>query len=356
MTATANDVVRWMASQVGVQENPLGSNNVKYNTEYYGRAVSGGNYAWCQAMIWVCFKDLNILNLYGAKSAYTVFVAGAFNQQGRFYKWNTTPQPGDMIFYDWNGGKSISGIDHVGIVESVNSDGTINTYEGNVSNKVVHMRRQRTYVVGFARPAYGSSSSSTVTPTTPSAAGSTYKVVAGDSLWAISKKHGITVNSLKSANNLTSDIIYVGQQLTIPGESDNSTSAISYMGIAGVQKWANTYSFNNIAVDGISGPATKAALVKIIQSELNTQYSAGLIVDGVFGSATRNAWDTLYPGAQGNLTRAYQGLLICLGYDTNGFDGIYGPSTVSATKQLQSARGISADGIAGKDTISVAVR
>lgn len=124
-----------MASQVGVKETPLGSNRVKYNDIYYGSPVSGSAYAWCQAMIWVCFKELGILSLYGTKSAYTVFVANSFNQQGRFYRNN--PQPGDMIFFDWQGGKAISGIDHVGIVEKVNSDGTVTTIEGNVNDRSI---------------------------------------------------------------------------------------------------------------------------------------------------------------------------------------------------------------------------
>ncbi|MGV3465744.1 MAG: LysM peptidoglycan-binding domain-containing protein [Heyndrickxia sp.] len=44
----------------------------------------------------------------------------------------------------------------------------------------------------------------------------TYKVVSGDSLSKIAKQNNITVQALKSANNLTSDTIKIGQVLVIP--------------------------------------------------------------------------------------------------------------------------------------------
>ncbi|KOO50521.1 cell wall hydrolase [Priestia koreensis] len=43
-----------------------------------------------------------------------------------------------------------------------------------------------------------------------------YTVAAGDTLWSISSKHGVSVDAVKQANNLSSDIISIGQALTIP--------------------------------------------------------------------------------------------------------------------------------------------
>ncbi len=52
--------------------------------------------------------------------------------------------------------------------------------------------------------------------TTGSSAGSTYKVVSGDTLFGIARKRGSTVAKIKAANGLKSDIIRPGQVLRIP--------------------------------------------------------------------------------------------------------------------------------------------
>ena len=57
-----------------------------------------------------------------------------------------------------------------------------------------------------------SSAKSTSATSTPSA---TYTVKSGDSLWKIASANGTTVNQLKSLNNLSSDLIYAGQQLKL---------------------------------------------------------------------------------------------------------------------------------------------
>ncbi|WP_034345422.1 M23 family metallopeptidase [Deinococcus misasensis] len=50
-----------------------------------------------------------------------------------------------------------------------------------------------------------------------------YTVKSGDTLSRIAQQYGITVQELKQANNLTSDIIRIGQKLDIPGLEDTRT-------------------------------------------------------------------------------------------------------------------------------------
>jgi len=47
--------------------------------------------------------------------------------------------------------------------------------------------------------------------------GATYTVRWGDTLFSIAQRFGTTVDAIKNANGLTSDLIYVGQELNIPG-------------------------------------------------------------------------------------------------------------------------------------------
>lgn len=55
-------------------------------------------------------------------------------------------------------------------------------------------------------------------PSTPTQ-GVTYVVKANDTLFSIAVQYGTTVEAIRQANNLTSDLIYVGQQLVIPTTS-----------------------------------------------------------------------------------------------------------------------------------------
>lgn len=58
----------------------------------------------------------------------------------------------------------------------------------------------------------------------PSVNGSdnTYIVKSGDSLYSIAKKYGITVDALKNANNKVSNMLTIGEVLIIPDGSSNS--------------------------------------------------------------------------------------------------------------------------------------
>lgn len=51
-----------------------------------------------------------------------------------------------------------------------------------------------------------------------------YTVKSGDSLWSISRKFGVSVDELKNANNLSSNLLSVGQNLIIPVKEAQDTS------------------------------------------------------------------------------------------------------------------------------------
>jgi LysM repeat protein len=61
----------------------------------------------------------------------------------------------------------------------------------------------------------------------PTTTGTDYIVQPGDTLFLIARRYGTTVQALMSANNLTSTNIYVGQRLRIPGGPRGGISATS---------------------------------------------------------------------------------------------------------------------------------
>ena len=53
--------------------------------------------------------------------------------------------------------------------------------------------------------------------TTSSSGGSSHSVVSGDTLWGLSRKYGVSVDSIRNANSgISGDTIIPGQTLTIP--------------------------------------------------------------------------------------------------------------------------------------------
>lgn len=135
-------------SQLGVTENPAGSNRTPYGA-WYG--LDGQ--PWCDMFqSWVADRAGNG-DIVG-RFAYTPSHAAWFQGKGQ---WHTTPAVGDLVFYNFGAGR----IHHVGIVEAVRTDGIItiegNTAQGDDANGGQVQRRYRTWdvgIVGYGRPAY----------------------------------------------------------------------------------------------------------------------------------------------------------------------------------------------------------
>lgn len=72
-----------------------------------------------------------------------------------------------------------------------------------------------------------------------------YVVKSGDTLWSIARKYNLSVNELKALNNLSSNVLSVGQRLIFGKESSND-----YVVSAGDTLWAIARKFN-VSVDDI---------------------------------------------------------------------------------------------------------
>lgn len=150
---SAQRVLEVARSQLGTVEKPPNSNRTPY-----GKAYGTDGVAWCAQFVWWCFQQAGE----GAaipKSAYTPAIAGWFQKRGQ---WGTKPRVGALALFDFpNDG--VNRISHIGIVEAVNTDGTVVCIEGNTSAGTsgsqrdgggVHRRTRKVGVVGYAYPAY----------------------------------------------------------------------------------------------------------------------------------------------------------------------------------------------------------
>jgi peptidoglycan LD-endopeptidase CwlK len=114
------------------------------------------------------------------------------------------------------------------------------------------------------------------------------------------------------------------------------------------QRWANQYKeeagFRALDVDGLNGPLTMDALLRICQLFGKTA------IDGIWGPRTKAAVpEQSISNHQPGWTRLIQATLVCLGYNLS-IDGIYGTNTRDAVRAYQRSQGISVDGIAGPET------
>lgn len=116
-------------AEVGQTEQPRGSNNSARIAEYRSAVPGGPIGPWCAYFAsWVAREAGMPLGDRGQGFARVDDVWAWAQRNGRATPAgpNVTPRPGDLIIWD----------EHMGIVESVRPDGSIQTIEGNSSDQV----------------------------------------------------------------------------------------------------------------------------------------------------------------------------------------------------------------------------
>ncbi|KYH36007.1 putative peptidoglycan endopeptidase LytE precursor [Clostridium tepidiprofundi DSM 19306] len=76
-----------------------------------------------------------------------------------------------------------------------------------------------------------------------------HTVVKGDTLWKLSIKYSTTIDKIKNANNLSNDMIFIGQVLNIPKNSSSiseniSVKTVNYRVVSGDTIWSVSKKFN----------------------------------------------------------------------------------------------------------------
>lgn len=113
----------------------------RYRTATKG-AVSGA--PWCAYFVSYIAKQAGVpIGPGGAGMGYVPAITEWAKQTGKFIAPSGQVRPGDVILFGGSG--------HIGIVEKVNGDGTLTTIEGNHSDRVDRVTRQKSEAVGFMR-------------------------------------------------------------------------------------------------------------------------------------------------------------------------------------------------------------
>ncbi|MDR0342114.1 MAG: peptidoglycan-binding protein, partial [Nocardiopsaceae bacterium] len=230
----------------------------------------------------------NLSAVFG-KHASTTEHASTFRSHGRWHYGLGGARPGDVVFFDWSGGRTIGGIDHVGLIEAVHSNGTITTLEGNTSNKFLRRKRDPSVVVGYGRPAYEDAAPP------PQSDGILRQGSSGNAVKTLQTNlnkvmsSGLTVDGqFDPATKAAVEAFQRKYGLAVNGEYDPSTAAAMKSALAGGTKPARPKprppAAGRLAEDGQFGPETCAAL----QRALNRR-GANLEVDGAFGRLTKTA-------------------------------------------------------------------
>jgi len=142
---------------IGVKESPTGSNHQPFGAWFGMNGVP-----WCNIFVSYCFEIAGGYQLckgatgpgVTSKGCSYVPTTEAWLRASGMWLGRSTPQPGDIAIYNWDGGVP----DHIGIVEKYLGGGQFTAIEGNTaigndSNGGEVMRRQRylSNVDGFGR-------------------------------------------------------------------------------------------------------------------------------------------------------------------------------------------------------------
>lgn len=300
-----------LKSYVGYQEQENGW--TRFGQAYADRHHSPSfAYAdWCAMTIASVAREVGIPETVIPDYAACTHYLNWFEQTGLRTSATECAQPGDLVFYEWDGEKgALDGPDHIGVVESVNCEDPdrqiLTVIEGNyqdqVARRVISYRDPRVWAT--CRPAYGTT------------AEETYRIDEGDTLTAIAQKTGLSPDTLAALNGW----VQPGAVIAIARE----TSPVNWVREFQEALLTSGYELPFYGADGVWGDETERAAHKAELKE----------------------------GSSGALVTLAQRLLLQNGVplDQYGIDGDFEKETREAVLAYQRQTGLKIDGVIGSET------
>lgn len=179
MAKYASEVVKQAQAWLGYKESNGTHKKIidVYNSQ---RPIPVGyrvkyNDAWCATFVSAVFVQLGYLSICPSECSCPRMITLCKKMGIWIENENRVPNPGEIIFYDWDDSSSYASKDntgspeHVGIVEKV-VDGIIYIIEGNYSNSVKRRKISVNgrYIRGYAAPKYDAEPNAPATPVVPS--------------------------------------------------------------------------------------------------------------------------------------------------------------------------------------------
>ena len=309
----------------------------KYPNFYNGKK---NGYSWCDIFVDWCFiecfgyeKALKMLyqptKSTGAGCSYS---AGFYRAHSAFYR---KPQVGDQVFFGDYGNEG-----HTGIVVAVNGN-IITTVEGNTSGGYgvdangdgVYLKKYNTstqYIPGFGRP--------------------NWEVVSNNT--GNEEASGTVSYPTIKLGSKGSDVKKAQQLLIAKGYSCGTAGADGDFGAGTYNAVKKFQADNGLETDGIVGANTWATLLKTEQpkpEQTKPDKEPEKPVEPT-GSTCTVELPIIKQGDNGFPVIAVQTLLSKHNFNVNYIDGDFGPDTLAKVKAFQKAKGLTADGIVGRDT------